>query len=102
MNETEMALPKEHLMGQLHIAYVTAVTARAGATYNSIKQDYGVDGRISEIVRLPNGKFTESNWLFNCQLKATTRFGIKNEQVSYEMDVDAYNRLVLFSIIIYT
>jgi hypothetical protein len=97
MDTTEsnvMAIPKEHQMEQLHTAYITAVSALGGATYDPPRQDYGIDGRISEVRRFPNGKYRATNWLFNCQLKATTRFKVRDNLIVYEMDSEAYNRFV--------
>lgn len=89
-----MAIPREHRMEQLHNAYVTAVSAIGGATFDPPKQDYGIDGRISEVRRFPDGTYQATNWLFNCQLKATTDFRIRDDIITYEMEVDAYNRFV--------
>lgn len=91
---TIMAIPKEHQMEQLHTAYITAVSALGGATYDPPRQDYGIDGRIAEVRRFPNGNYRATNWLFNCQLKATTRFVVRGDVIVYEMDSEAYNRFV--------
>jgi len=89
-----MDLPSEHLKEQLNIAYVTAVVAKAGATFDSPKQDYGIDGRIAEVRRFQDGKYHATNWILNCQLKATTNYNLKDDSVAYEMEVEAYNKLV--------
>lgn len=89
-----MALPMQHRMEQLHVAYVTAVAALGGATYDLPGRDYGIDGIISEIRRLPDGSFRPSGWHVDCQLKATTKFKVQPESIVYQMDVEAYNRFV--------
>lgn len=90
-----MSLPREHIMEQLHNAYVSAVVAEAGATYEQSRQDYGIDGCVSEVRKFPNGKYIATGLDFKCQLKATTNFVCRDDFVVYEMDVEAYNRLVL-------
>ena len=84
-----MSLPIEHVMEQLNQAYVSAVVASAGATYDAPKQDYGIDGRVSEVRRFPNGKYIATNLSFNCQLKATTDFSIRDTNLAYEIEVNA-------------
>lgn len=91
----QMAIPQEHQMEQLHLAYVIAVAALSGTTFDPPRQDYGIDGKISEVQRFPNGKYRATNWHFACQLKATTNFKLRNDIVAYEMEAEAYNRLVL-------
>jgi len=94
IENSEMLLPDEHRMAQLNEAYVMAVSAVSGATYDPPKQDYGIDGRISEVRRFPTGEYRSTNWQFNCQLKATTNFVLEENYIVYKMKVEAYNRLV--------
>ena len=89
-----MPRPKRHIMQDLQFAYVDAVVAQAGATctYNT-KNDYGIDAKISEIVRYPNGKYRASGYAFECQLKATITNPPNRQEVKFRMDAHTYNTL---------
>ena len=87
-----MPIPREHLQERLSYAYVEAVVARAGAAL-AVPHDYGDDGHIQLINRLPNGKYCNTGYLFHCQIKASTTTTIQNDVIAYEMEVEAYNKL---------
>ena len=89
-----MPLPPEHIQERLHFAYVEAVAAKAGANFVRVTNDYGADAMVTEVVESAGGKFSATSTLFSCQLKATTRCTIKEDEVVYDMDVEAYNKLV--------
>ena len=79
---------------RLSYAYVHAVVARAGATCQPYQQDYGSDARISAIRARLNGGYAKSANGFECQLKATTAWQIREQTVVYDLDAKAYNKLV--------
>jgi len=89
-----MPIPLEHMKERLNFAYVHAVVAKAGATCQPYSDDYGIDARISAIKQKPNGKFGPTAVGFECQLKATTTWEFKDENIVYDLDADAYNNLV--------
>jgi hypothetical protein len=89
-----MPLPSSHMKEHLHRAYVHAVAARAGSTCSIPGGDYGVDITINEVRELPNGHYQQTGYLFHCQLKATTTCEIRNGQIVYDMEAEAYNKLV--------
>ena len=90
-----MAIPLDHMKERLHFAYVRAVVARAGATCRPYyDDDYGIDARITAIKLRANGKPGPTSVGFECQLKATTTWEIKDDQIVYDLDADAYNKLV--------
>ena len=89
-----MSMPSEHMKERLSVAYVRAVTARAGAKFTENNApEYGVDGFIREVSKLPSGKYTGTGYLFHFQLKATTTCELKDDCVVYDMEVNAYNKL---------
>ncbi|MBN8637660.1 MAG: DUF4365 domain-containing protein, partial [Anaerolineae bacterium] len=45
-------------------------------------------------IELPTGKFMQSSTLFHCQLKATTTCEIQSDTIVYDMEVEAYNKMV--------
>jgi len=87
-----MAIPSEHMKERLSYVYVRAVAAIAGAAL-AIPEDYGDDGHIQEIQRLPNGKFRSTGFLFHCQIKSTTNISIYKDLIAYDMEAEAYNKL---------
>lgn len=89
-----MTIPESHMKERLHRVYVNAVASRAGAKYTESLTDYGLDVTIQDIKELPNGKFVDTGILFHCQLKATTKCELKPLEVIYDMEVEAYNKLV--------
>jgi hypothetical protein len=90
-----MLLPRSHIQERLSEAYVRAVLARTDFSLQWNKErEYGVDFKIQRIVKLRNGKLTESGPSLECQLKASTACKIKDKQVVYDMEVTDYNKLV--------
>lgn len=89
-----MSMPFEHIKERLSVAYVRAVTARAGAKFTeNDAPEYGVDGFIRAVKKLPSGKYTATGFLFHCQLKATSTCELVGDCVVYDMKVNAYNKL---------
>lgn len=90
-----MPLPISHIKERLSVAYVRTVTAKAGAMFlTSDGTEYGTDAIIQKVKLLPNGKYTASGWSFNCQLKATTDWIENKNEIIYDIEADAYNKLV--------
>lgn len=90
-----MPIPLNHIQERLSVAYVSAIVARAGANFMQLNgSEYGIDGTIQHVRKLPNGKFTNTGWHFDCQLKATIDWIERPDAIVYDLDVDAYNKLV--------
>jgi hypothetical protein len=89
-----MPLPREHLLDELATAYVQAVAAAAGATIAVSRQDYGVDGTLKHIVRATGGRFVESGFPVDFQLKGTTTAETNGTVVSYDLKVRNYDLIV--------
>lgn len=89
-----MPIPSSHMKERLHLAYVNAVASRAGAKCTKPDPDYGDDVIIQEVRQLPNGKFTDSGFLFHCQLKASTTCEVRDDVIVYDMEVDSYNKMI--------
>lgn len=88
------ALPTTQRMELLQRAYVHAVAANAGASVSRPDPDNGTDLCISPVQLLPNGKYRSTGFQLYCQLKATTTCEFVGDEVVYDMDVDAYNKLI--------
>jgi hypothetical protein len=91
--EPDVTVPIQHREELLSLAYVEAVVAHSGNTYNRLEKDYGVDGTIRKIT-LYKGKPLDSYALVDCQLKATVDWQLHDGLIVYEMEADAYNKLV--------
>lgn len=78
----------------LSIAYVSAIVASAGAIAQSINMDFGVDLSIRRIGEY-DGKRIDMGTVVDLQLKATINWDIDNDEVIYDIDAEAYNRIVL-------
>lgn len=88
-------IPMQHTEEVLSVAYVKSIVSHFGHTYSTIDSDYGTDGCVRNIKHTSDNKFIDLGTKFDCQLKATIDWEIKNEKIVYDMKVDAYNRLVL-------
>lgn len=88
------AQPTAQRMELLQRAYVHAVAASAGASVSRPDPDNGADLCISSVQLLSNGKFRNTGFQLYCQLKATTTCEFVGDKVVYDMDADAYNKLV--------
>ena len=89
-----MSLPLNYKMEHLHFAYVRAVVAKAGANCTRPENDYGADLIINKVQPKSGGGFTDTGFLFQCQLKATTNLKVEDDYVVYDMKAAAYNKLV--------
>ena len=90
-----MLLPRSHIQERLSEAYVRAVVARSDFSLQWNKErEYGVDFKIQRIIKLPNGKLTESGRSLECQLKSSTTCVVRDKKVVYDMDVTDYNKLI--------
>lgn len=89
-----MPIPITHMKERLSVAYVRAVTARAGAQFTETEHpEYGNDAFINEVRELPNGRLAPG-FLFHCQIKSTTDWEVRQDLIVYDMEADAYNKLV--------
>ena len=88
-------IPMQHTEEVLSVAYVKSIVSHFGHTYSTIDSDYGTDGCVRNIKQTEENKFIDLGTKFDCQIKATTDWELKNETIVYDMKVDAYNRLIL-------
>ncbi len=85
-------LPRGAIQEALSHAYVDAVCARAGSIYRRTWPDFGIDGRLS-YVSLFAGRPWEPGIEVALQVKATTRASLRETEVRFELDADAYREL---------
>lgn len=93
-----MSIPLTHQQELLHVAYITALAARAGVTSYKADKDYGVDLMLQRVGYFPRRKkFITKGHPLQCQLKATTKSTMQDGYVVYDMDAEAYDKLVVLS-----
>src|SRR5437660_164708 len=83
----------QHKEEALSRAFVHAIAARAVAIVSTRDYDYSIDGTFHEIA-VVGGKRIETGVPINYQLKASKNCTIDDTDVIYDLDADAYNRLV--------
>lgn len=90
-------LTENHVMESLSRAYVQAIAGSSGLNLrieqNTQEFDYGVDGTFYPIKRL-GSKLVNSGFPIDFQLKATTNWKANSEHIIYDMEADAYNKIV--------
>ena len=89
-----MTVPVTNIQSRLSLAYINAVVAQAGFGFWTPPDDFGLDGMLSRIL-VTNGKCTALPGGVYLQIKSTINYQIQDSQVYYEMDVEAYNKLLL-------
>lgn len=88
-----MPIPPNLVKQELHFAYFRAVVADAGATAATPTPDIGIDFIVSGARIRNETKFAPTGFSFFCQLKSTTDWKIRGDDVVYAVEADAYNKL---------
>jgi hypothetical protein len=90
-----MPIPESHKKERLHSAYIRAVVSHAEHSFAGKESDYGIDGIITRVIKIPYNdkdgsikyKYLDGVDLFHYQLKATTKCERDgNENVKYSLD----------------
>jgi hypothetical protein len=76
----------------LSLAYLLAVVARSGMTFDPPKRDFGIDGTISPIASR-RGRLIPSGVKLDIQLKSSVNATVEDQYVSYALEVRAYEIL---------
>ncbi len=74
------------------MAYLRAVVAKVGMTYDLPMRDFGIDGTISRIAR-KQGRLVPSGVRLDVQLKSSINAAIEDDYVTYELEIRAYEVL---------
>lgn len=85
---------ESHIKEGLSRAYAIAVAHRAGMNYSRPDFDYGFDGSFREVQNY-NGRYCESGYCIDIQLKATVNVVLEEDCIKYDLEVKNYNDLVL-------
>ncbi|MEN8134005.1 MAG: DUF4365 domain-containing protein [Thermodesulfobacteriota bacterium] len=88
-----MTTPIQSIEESMSVSLVSAIVSRAGATYDIVNHDYGVDLTVRRVDSI-DGKRMDMGGIFDCQLKATINLGVDENHVIYDLDADVYNKLL--------
>lgn len=86
-------LPTQTIEELLSVSHVSAIVARSGAAPGVVPKDYGVDVEVRRIGN-HHGQRIDLGVILDLQLKASVQWTIEPDHVVYDLDADAYNRLV--------
>lgn len=89
-------MTREHRQEALCRAYVQAVGALAGMGTSRPEPDYGIDLLLREIA-IVDGQHQDTSVQIDLQLRATTRANMTENALTYDLDVNTYNKLRVFS-----
>jgi hypothetical protein len=96
-DENQARLADGHIKEGLSRAFVIAIASMCGhnieARINSTEFDYGIDGAFHTI-RYLRGARSTSGLRLEFQMKATTKWSIRNSEVVYSLDASAFDKIV--------
>lgn len=87
-------LPVQSIEELLSVAYVSAVVARSGFVPASVQHDFGVDLSVRRIGAFGSRRIDLGTFL-DLQLKASVNWSLTDEHLAFDLEADAYNRLVI-------
>lgn len=88
-----MGLNIQHIEESLSVSYVSAVVAKAGASFDLVSRDYGVDVCVRRVDKF-NGIMMDMGVSFDLQLKASINWQEEDSYIVYDLEADAYNKLI--------
>ena len=86
-------LPTQTIEELISTSYVSAIIARSGFSPNSVAKDYGVDLEVRRI-GVHGNKRIDLGVMLELQLKASINWDIDESYITFDLEADAYNRLV--------
>lgn len=86
-------LPVQTIEELISESYVSAIIARSGFVPNSISKDFGIDLEVRNIASYGSRRIDMGAFL-SLQLKASVNWSLEDDYVIYDMEADAFNRLV--------
>ena len=85
-------LPRNHRQESLSKTYVRAIAAQAGLICSEPGYDYGIDLCL-RAVQHRGQRFSDAGLQLDLQLKSTTRAGISESEIRFELEVNHYDSL---------
>jgi hypothetical protein len=94
--EASSHMPETFKMEALSRAYVSAIAAQAGVNVYMPQRDFGTDMIFSKVIERKEGSRHTDTWglTIPCQIKASTIWGLREDTISYDLEVKNYNDLV--------
>ncbi|WP_081992393.1 DUF4365 domain-containing protein [Collimonas arenae] len=86
-------LPIQTIEELISTSYVSAIIANAGHVPNTISHDFGVDLEVRRIGK-HDSKRIDLGVILELQLKASVKWIAEAEHIVFDLEADAYNRLV--------
>lgn len=86
-------LPTQTIEELISTSYVSAIIARSGFSPNSVAKDYGVDLEVRRI-GIHGNKRIDLGVMLELQLKASINWEIDDSHIVFDLEADAYNRLI--------
>lgn len=90
-----MPITAQHQKEALGQAYVRAVIAKAGFNFAKDEFDYGLDGTIKEVDQRGDGRYFDTGFGINFQLKSTSAVSFSDNEVIYDLESKNYNDLII-------
>jgi len=87
-------LTEQHIEEGLGRAYIMAISNRAGLTCEFPLSDFGIDGTISNISILEDGRRFHDSFKIDFQLKSSINVELKDDVIKYALEVKNYNDLI--------
>lgn len=89
-----MPVPPQNIAEYLSVSYVSSVVAKAGFILDIPTRDFGVDVSVRRVGKY-RGKLSDMGVMFDCQLKASINWREEKCFIVYDLEADAYNKMVL-------
>lgn len=86
-------IPTQSIEELLSISCVSAIIARSGHAPNPIAHDFGIDLEVRNIA-VNGAKRIDIGAFLSLQLKASVNWTLEPAHVTFDLEADAYNRLV--------
>jgi len=86
-------LPTQTIEELISVSYVSAIIAYSGFAPNAVAKDYGIDLEVRKIGERRNKRIDLGAFL-ELQLKASINWSAEDAHVVFDLEADAYNRLV--------
>lgn len=87
-------VPVQTVEELLSVSYVSAVVARSGFLPSTVSHDFGVDLSVRRIGAYGTRRIDLGAFL-DLQLKASVNWTLGKDELAFDLDADAYNRLVI-------
>jgi len=86
-------IPTQSIEELLSISCVSAIIARSGHAPSTVPHDFGIDLEVRNIA-VDGSKRIDVGAFLSLQLKASIKWTLEPEHVVFDLEADAYNRLV--------